>query len=78
MHVVNAFKLGHGHKYRQDRVCSQGIKTELYDTDTQLGLIGTEDLSCPGPWSQCHSLCCGLSCAMSDGDNVWSIMRIAT
>ena len=34
MHVVNAFKLGHGHKYRQDRVCSQGIKTELYDTDS--------------------------------------------
>ena len=49
-----------------------------YTTQTQLGLIGTEDLSCPGPWSQCHSLCCGLSCAMSDGDNVWSIMRIAT
>ena len=30
-----------------------------YTTQTQLGLIGTEDLSCPGPWSQCqqcHSL----------------------
>ena len=33
MHVVNAFKLGHGHKGRQHRLrCSQGIKAELYDT----------------------------------------------